>query len=109
MVDSFNNRVVKFDCQDYSPYLYSDTFIDLYIGQAHFITRYAGAGDSQLNTPQDLVFDDSGNLYVSDYSNNRVVRYNADSDGVIRDTSADYFPRWGSEWFGQLRKHRRHL
>ena len=38
-------------------------------------SRVAGAGATQLSGPRDLKFDASGNLYVSDQTNNRVQKF----------------------------------
>ncbi|MFL5812818.1 MAG: hypothetical protein ACJ763_04520 [Bdellovibrionia bacterium] len=42
----------------------------------------SGNGDGMLNSPSGLAFDSSGNLYVNDFFNYRIVKYN--SSGVFQ-------------------------
>lgn len=61
------------------------------LGQADFNSAVAFGGAGGLSGPLDVCFDAVGNLYVSDVSNNRVLRYNdvlhkangADADAVF--------------------------
>jgi len=46
-----------------------------------------GTGDGEFNGPTDAAVDDSGNIYVADYFNNRIQKF--DSDG-------NYLAQWGS-------------
>jgi sugar lactone lactonase YvrE len=45
-------------------------------------TSTSGAGDGMLYRPYDVVFDSSGNLYVADFNNHRISKYN--SSGVFQ-------------------------
>lgn len=36
-----------------------------------------GTGNTQFNTPRDIAFDSSGNAYIVDFLNHRVVKYNS--------------------------------
>ena len=87
VADFGNYRVVRFDSRN--GYL-GDTTADLVFGQASMYTNYSGIGDTQMGRPLGLAIDDSGNLYVSDMTYNRIVRFNADSDGIVRDTTVDF-------------------
>ncbi|CAF4760564.1 unnamed protein product [Rotaria sp. Silwood1] len=64
IADSGNNRIVKW----ISNYAAGGTCI---VG----CTGSVGNASNQLNTPRDLKFDASGNLYVSDRDNNRVQKF----------------------------------
>ncbi|CAF0861724.1 unnamed protein product [Rotaria sordida] len=64
IADSGNNRIVKWT----SNYAAGGTCIAGCTGSA-------GNASNQLNTPRDLKFDASGNLYVSDRDNNRVQKF----------------------------------
>jgi hypothetical protein len=48
--------------------------------QGNIVVGGNGQGEqaNQLNGPTDLSFDRQGNLYVVDYSNHRVQRFNID-------------------------------
>ncbi|CAF3231159.1 unnamed protein product [Rotaria sp. Silwood2] len=64
IADSGNNRIVKWT----SNYAAGGTCIAGCTGSV-------GNASNQLNTPRDLKFDASGNLYVSDRDNNRVQKF----------------------------------
>jgi sugar lactone lactonase YvrE len=64
IADSGNNRIVRWT----DNYAAGGTCI---VG----CTGSAGVGEMDLNSPRDLKFDPSGNLYVSDQGNNRVQKY----------------------------------
>jgi sugar lactone lactonase YvrE/type II secretory pathway pseudopilin PulG len=65
--DDANNRVQEFDSNG------------TYLGQIGCATGacVAGAGNGQLHFPINLVIDKSGNIYVTDWGNNRVDEFNA--------------------------------
>jgi sugar lactone lactonase YvrE len=52
------------------------------IGQASFTTNATGSAANQLNAPNGLAVDNSGNLFVADFANNRVLYFpNAAASG----------------------------
>jgi hypothetical protein len=50
---------------------------DLVIGQTNFTSDLSGTGASGLNEPWSVAVSSKGDLYVSDYGNNRVLEYNS--------------------------------
>ena len=84
VVDAGNNRILRFP----KPFAQTGSQTpDLVIGQASFSTNGANQGGISASTlaltsssgalQAFLVFDSSGNLWVSDSGNNRVLRFNA--------------------------------
>lgn len=68
--DSLNNRVLEFS------YPFStDQSAILVIGQENFTTNLPGITDNSMNTPYGIIFDKSGNLWVTDGNNARVLGY----------------------------------
>jgi len=76
VADAGNNRVLRFDgaTGSVSP---ATTTADQVIGQANFTTFASGLTLVTLNNPRDVWIDSSGNLWVADTGNNRVLRYDA--------------------------------
>ena len=75
VADSGDHRVLRFPAPFSNP---SRIEPDLLYGQASFNTRTAQpASASTLSLPRALTFDPSGNLWVADSGNNRIVRFAA--------------------------------
>jgi len=73
VVDASNNRVLE-----YKAPLSTGEAASLVIGQSSFTTNYYTVTNSTaLNTPNALAFDSSGNLWVADVLNGRVLEYTA--------------------------------
>ncbi len=71
--DTGNNRVLGYlDAASFA----NGADADLVVGQADFVSSAAGLTASNLDSPQGLAVDSGGNLYVSDFNNNRVLEYN---------------------------------
>jgi len=70
VVDFSNNRVLE-----YEPPFATDMNASLVIGQPNFTTGTAAVTSSGLDSPEFLTFDGSGNLWVSDLFNNRVLEF----------------------------------
>jgi len=70
VADSANDRILRYS----TPFT---TFMaaDLVIGQANFTIGSNGLTDSKLNTPTGIAFDGSGNLWVADKGNHRVLKF----------------------------------
>lgn len=85
IVDFANHRVLEYD----SP-LTTDTVADRVFGQGGSLTsagsNQGGISASSLSAPVGVAVDSSGNLYVSDFSNNRVLEYDSP---LTTDTVAD--------------------
>jgi DNA-binding beta-propeller fold protein YncE len=73
VADAARNRVVRF-----TPPFTNGMAADLVLGQPDFVTGTTPpASATRLSYPAGLAFDPAGNLVVSDYGNNRVVRFPA--------------------------------
>jgi len=70
VADSSNNRVLEF-----VPPFSNGMSANVVLGQAGFGTNLCAHSSSNLCYPTDLVFDGSGNLWVVDCNNNRVLEY----------------------------------
>jgi parallel beta-helix repeat protein len=68
--DGWNNRLLKF-----TPPFTNGMDASLVLGQPDFTTKIATTSQSGFARPTELTFDSSGNLWVSDYDNNRVLRF----------------------------------
>jgi sugar lactone lactonase YvrE len=85
IADSGNNRVLE-----YNTPLSTDTTADAVFGQGGSFRSNACApspGAANLCTPNYIAFDSTGNLYIADRPNNRVLEYNAPISGTS--TTAD--------------------
>src|SRR5205807_10259695 len=70
VTDLGNNRVLEF-----TPPLSTGESASLVLGQTSFTTSTAGDTSNTFNQPTASTFDSSGNLWVSDISNNRVLEF----------------------------------
>lgn len=70
VTDSLNNRVLEFT----HPFSTGQS-ASLVIGQENFTTNFVGIANNSLNTPYGIIFDKSGNLWVTDGNNARVLEY----------------------------------
>ena len=88
VADRYNNRVLRWDSiskmENGSP-------AEAIFGQSDFITSSSDLSASKFNDPLRVFVDSSGSLWVSDYLNNRVLRFDSASfkttgssaDGVL--------------------------
>jgi hypothetical protein len=72
VTDMANNRVLEYNAP-----LSTGMAAVLVVGQANFTSKAAGTGAAKLNQPYAVAVDGDGNMYVADYTNNRVLEYNA--------------------------------
>lgn len=70
VTDSLNNRALEF-AQPFS----TDEQASMVIGQKDFTSNNAGIANDSLNTPYGIIFDKSGNLWITDGNNARVLEY----------------------------------
>jgi sugar lactone lactonase YvrE len=70
VTDSLNNRVLEFSY----PFSIGES-ATLVIGQKTYTTNFAGITNDSLNTPYGITFDSTGNLWVTDGNNARVLEY----------------------------------
>jgi sugar lactone lactonase YvrE len=72
VTDGENNRILE-----YTPPFSNGKAAALVLGQPNFTSSGAGSNATSLNFPDGLAFDASGNLWVADGSNDRVLEYTA--------------------------------
>lgn len=72
VVDKANGRVLRFNNAATKT---NGASADAVFGRPNFTTNGFGTSDSTFFTPQAVAVDPSGNLYVADGSNNRVLRF----------------------------------
>jgi sugar lactone lactonase YvrE len=70
VADEGNQRVVEFKAP-----LATNESAGLVLGQPNFVSNSSGTNQSAFNVPNDLTFDHSGNLWVSDSSNHRILQF----------------------------------
>jgi sugar lactone lactonase YvrE len=70
VADNGNNRVVEFQAP-----LSTNESASLVIGQTNFVTNSSGGNQSGLNSPSYVAFDHSGNLWVTDSDNDRILEF----------------------------------
>ena len=83
VADSINHRVLR-----YNDPINTDRFADAVYGQPNFGTstcNNGGLSAGSLCLPQAVAVDDSGNVFISDEANNRVLAYVG-----MADTTADF-------------------
>ena len=88
VVDRYNNRIMRWTSADK---MTNGSAAEAVLGQPDFVTATHGLSATKLNDPLRAHVDASGRLWVSDYANNRVLRFdNASSkptgsaaDGVL--------------------------
>jgi sugar lactone lactonase YvrE len=76
VADAGNNRVLRYDGAT-GAVSGATTTADQVIGQATFTASTSGLTLATLNSPRGVWIDGSGNLWVADAGNNRVLRYDA--------------------------------
>lgn len=72
--DLNNNRVLRFDS---ASALTNGAFAEAVLGQPDFATTTPGTTASKMNTPYGLSTDSAGRLWVCDFSNNRILRFDS--------------------------------
>jgi sugar lactone lactonase YvrE len=70
VADSANHRVLRFDN---ASSMASGSNADAVLGQAGFVTAATATSQSGMNTPVGVTTDPSGNLFVTDRTNNRIL------------------------------------
>lgn len=97
--DRANHRVLRFaSAADLS----TGAQAEAVFGQEDFVTKATGIAANKLNTPIGINVDAQGRLWIADFSNNRVLRFDdaankssgADADGVLG--HADFTTNTGS-------------
>jgi sugar lactone lactonase YvrE len=91
VADSFNNRVLEFvagtsGCS--SGQFCNNMAATVVLGQTSFTTSSGATTATGLNDPYGLAFDQNGNLWVSDYNNNRVLEYQGSESTTSSSTTS---------------------
>ena len=84
VTDNLNNRVLMYPKANLGTSSSSATIV---LGQNTFTTRTADITATGLHDPSGIAFDSSGNLWVADFLNNRVLMY---SDGDTDPTTNNF-------------------
>jgi predicted esterase/DNA-binding beta-propeller fold protein YncE len=88
IADRYNNRVLRWSSSDK---MNDGSPAEAVFGQQNFATNASGLSASKFNDPLRVFVDNNGVLWVSDYLNNRVLRFDsasykssgASADGVL--------------------------
>jgi sugar lactone lactonase YvrE len=91
VVELQNNRVVRFSS---AAALTTGAAAEAVLGQPDFATTTVGITQSKMSNPADISVDAAGRLWVADYNNHRVLRFDnaaskasgANADGVLGQT-----------------------
>ncbi|HYF02644.1 MAG TPA: NHL repeat-containing protein, partial [Patescibacteria group bacterium] len=89
IADASNHRVLKFN--NAHSLSSNGPNADVVLGQASFTANSSAVAQNRMNLPRAVAVDSSGNLWVADQSNNRVLRFDnaaskssgANADGVL--------------------------
>jgi hypothetical protein len=73
VADSGNNRILRYAW----PVTGNQPNAQVVFGQTDFVGNGTGCSQTAMSYPSGLSVDSSGNLWVADYSNNRVLRFSA--------------------------------
>jgi sugar lactone lactonase YvrE len=80
VADNLNNRVLMYENAASAP---SGALADGLLGAATFGSNPSGNGSGQMDQPQDVAVDAAGRLWVADWQNHRVLRFdNAVADAI---------------------------
>ena len=85
VVDRYNHRVLRWSS---SEKMMDGSSAEVVFGQQDFNTSTSGLSASKFNDPLRVFVDSSGNLWVSDYLNNRVLKFD-NASSKISGSSAD--------------------
>lgn len=91
IADRYNNRVLRFSSESK---MRDGASAEAVFGQQDFRSSASGLSSSELNDPLRVFVDETGTLWVSDYLNNRVLRFDnasskftgASADGILGQT-----------------------
>lgn len=72
VADRYNNRVLRWGSEDK---MMNGSSAEVVFGQLDFNTSTSGLSASKFNDPLRVFVDSSGNLWVSDYLNNRILKF----------------------------------
>jgi predicted esterase/sugar lactone lactonase YvrE len=72
VVDRYNNRVLRWSA---AAKMTSGSSAEAVFGQPNFVTSTSGLSASKFNDPLRVFVDSAGSLWVTDYLNNRVLRF----------------------------------
>lgn len=85
VVDRYNNRVMRWGSAAKRA---NGSAAEAVLGQADFVTGSSGLSSTKMNDPLRAYVDAGGRLWVSDYLNNRVLRFD-DASSKVTGSAAD--------------------
>ncbi len=85
VADRGNHRVLRFSSAN--AYI-NGSDAELVIGQPDFVTNTSGLTATKMNNPICAIVDGNGRLWVSEYGNNRVTRWD-NADNLVNGDTAD--------------------
>ncbi len=85
IADRGNHRVLRYS--SVNAYI-NGSDAELVIGQPDFVTNTSGLTATKMNNPICAIVDGNGRLWVSEYGNNRVTRWD-DADNLVNGDTAD--------------------
>ncbi len=74
VAEAGNHRVLKFDG---ASSLSNGATATTVLGQPNFTTNSTGTSSVKMNSPRGLIVDEAGRLWVTDFENSRVLRFDA--------------------------------
>ena len=78
VADTSNRRILQYKASTIAGYTPGVALsADLVLGQVNFTTRSFGTFATMLNSPSGVAVDSSGNVWVADQGNHRVLEYTA--------------------------------
>jgi len=106
VVDRANNRILRWS-KDNS--LINNSSAEAVFGQTDFESKSSGLSESKFNTPIGIFIDNEGRMWVGDYGNNRILRFDdasnkttgAAADGVLG--QPDFYSKVGNTSVNGLR------
>lgn len=71
--DAFNHRVLRYSTISD---LFTGAAAEAVLGQPDFVTNTSGTSQTKMNGPHGLAISTSGELFIADYFNSRVLKFN---------------------------------
>ncbi|MFY8001585.1 MAG: FG-GAP-like repeat-containing protein, partial [Candidatus Kapaibacteriota bacterium] len=86
VVDVNNNRVLRFGL----PITSNNPSAEIVFGQPNFTSSGTGTTQNTFNNPRAAAVDAAGNLYIVEFNNNRILRFNAAHAIAVNQPNANW-------------------